>query len=773
MRNYTAILLLLLTSCSISKKLPEGQKVYSGAEVKINRAYTNVSYTEAKDLEELLSNNTFPRKNTLVFGFPLKVWFHYVIGEPKKKKGIRNFLQDKIGEKPVFFSPGNIELNEKNLENIAENEGYFKTKVQGTGKSKKITESVLYEANVQNRYYLNDIAYDTIQFRISDNPEALFSRSLLKKDAPYSLQTIANERKRIADELQNQGYYLLDSDKIIVEVDTNLNNNGANLNIKLKTEYLNYITKKFKIQDVNIYTSYRGAGVQKDTLKTSLSNLQENGLQVFQSGRYYKSKVFEEAITVRAGDFYSRKSQEASYNRLSNLQNFKFIRNKFDIARDSSDNLLNVSYFLTPVERKTLKLQLNGYTKNNGLFGTELGAVWMNRNFFHAAEIFQLEFNVGRDLQFSSNGVKSNFTRYKIKSELIFPRFVLLFRGINQTEGGGIPKTSVSLSYEEQQQNNLYTQTSLNSGLKYYWRKNAEYEHTLSPIYVNLIKPRNITDQFVETVLNSDNPADLQRYFEILDSRLVIGIEYELNYMPAWAQDKNNTLNMNIGLDVAGNLASLLSGKNKVSENSSRTLFGVPFDQFGKITFETKYYRKFRSLTWASRVISGFGLPYGNSTIMPKFKQYFSGGSNSLRGFRARSVGPGIVSPDLANSFVFGNNITGDIKLEFNTELRYKFTEMLELAAFYDTGNIWFYSENSAFGEEGKFSNNFLKELAADVGLGLRLDFTYLVLRGDLAIPVRKPWLTEKPNVWNEISLGNKTWRQENLVFSLAIARPF
>jgi outer membrane protein assembly factor BamA len=191
------------------------------------------------------------------------------------------------------------------------------------------------------------------------------------------------------------------------------------------------------------------------------------------------------------------------------------------------------------------------------------------------------------------------------------------------------------------------------------------------------------------------------------------------------------------------------------------------------LSFESRYYRKFGSLTWANRLFSGFGLPYGNSSIIPQFKQYFIGGSNSLRGFRARSLGPGTVAPQDVTNSVFGNAISGDIRFEFNTEFRYKLNELLELAAFYDTGNIWLYNENSAFGEEGKFSGQFLKELAADAGIGLRLDFTYVILRGDLATPLRKPWLTESPWVVKDIKLGNKAWRKENLIFSLAIAHPF
>ncbi|WP_304238137.1 BamA/TamA family outer membrane protein [Jiulongibacter sediminis] len=764
------VFLAFLSSCSLQKKLPEGSKLYAGAEVNVK---SESGRGKAGEAEEVLSSNTFPAGNTMLLGFPYKVWFYYTIGEARKEKGLRSFLQRKLAEKPVFFNPSNLETNEDNLENIASNMGYFTTEVRGEAVSKKYKTKAVYDVELSPRYFIKEVTFDTADFSIHSQPELIYRKSRLRSGQPYVLQDIVTERQRISGLFQDDGYYLLDANRIIVRVDTNLNSYEANLHVELKEEFREQFTRRFTIRDVKIYTSFDNPGEKRDTLQQSLSSLQNTGLSVYSTGRYFKPKVFKESIVFRQGDLYSKERQEASYNRLANLKNFKFIRNKFDIASDSSANWLDVSYFLSPVKRKSLTAKLNGQTKNNGLVGAEVGASWQNRNFFHAAENLTIDFNIGRDLQFSNGELANNFTRFDLSAELVFPRFVLLFNKLKTSLSGGIPKSSVYLSYEELNQEGLYTQTSLNTGLTYYWRKNAEYDHTLTPLYFNLVKPRNVSGAFVDQVLESENPNDLRRYFEILDSRLILGIEYKLNYLPAFAQDRWNTWNLNFGLDIAGNIASLIASKDVNSENGTRNLFGVPFDQFVKLTFETRFYRKFGDITWASRLFSGFGLPYGNSSIIPQFKQYFIGGSNSLRGFRARSLGPGTVAPRNLTGSVFGNAISGDIRMEFNSEIRYKVNDLIELATFYDTGNIWFYNENSAFGTDGKFSKNFLNELAADIGLGLRLDFTYLILRGDLAIPVRKPWLREVPWVFDQIRFGQKNWRRENLVFSLAIAHPF
>ncbi|MEJ7683773.1 MAG: BamA/TamA family outer membrane protein [Segetibacter sp.] len=188
---------------------------------------------------------------------------------------------------------------------------------------------------------------------------------------------------------------------------------------------------------------------------------------------------------------------------------------------------------------------------------------------------------------------------------------------------------------------------------------------------------------------------------------------------------------------------------------------------------------------WANRVIIGVGIPYGNDTILPFVKQFFAGGSNSLRGFRSRSVGPGTYGGGQRSVTDTGflPDITGDLKLEFNTEYRTKLVSILNGAVFVDAGNVWLSNANPEKpeadpfnpGQPGaKFTKNFLKELAIDAGVGLRIDLTILLLRLDVAMPLRKPWLPEgQRNVFNQIDFGSSSWRKQNIVYNIAIGLPF
>ena len=148
--------------------------------------------------------------------------------------------------------------------------------------------------------------------------------------------------------------------------------------------------------------------------------------------------------------------------------------------------------------------------------------------------------------------------------------------------------------------------------------------------------------------------------------------------------------------------------------------------------------------TWANRTIIGVGIPYGNSVQLPYIKQFFIGGTNSLRGFRSRSVGPGTYR--YTDSLDFLPDETGDLKLELSSELRFRINGPLYGALFMDAGNIWLMNDSTYTHKPGgEFTSKFLNQLAIDAGIGFRLDITLFVIRLDIAFPLRKPW---EQNPW-------------------------
>jgi outer membrane protein insertion porin family len=282
----------------------------------------------------------------------------------------------------------------------------------------------------------------------------------------------------------------------------------------------------------------------------------------------------------------------------------------------------------------------------------------------------------------------------------------------------------------------------------------------LYPIAITYVQPRNVNDSFQHIVDTNFI------YRHILDKQFILGATYQLNInQQAAGFQKINSFYFNLLGDVSGNLAGLLIPDKKI--------FNVPFAQYLKAEADGRYYRKLGvSTTWANRIILGYGLPYGNLRQLPYIKQFFSGGNNSLRGFRSRTVGPGTYLA-LPSPQGYIPDQTGDIKLELNTELRPRISGPLYGAVFIDAGNIWLANDDPNR-PGATISKDFLKELAMDAGVGIRLDIQLFVIRFDMAFPIRKPWLPDgQRNVLNEVNFKDPSWRSENVIFNLAIGYPF
>jgi len=227
-------------------------------------------------------------------------------------------------------------------------------------------------------------------------------------------------------------------------------------------------------------------------------------------------------------------------------------------------------------------------------------------------------------------------------------------------------------------------------------------------------------------------------------------------------------------LDLAGNLTGLISGAN-VRDGNQKNIFGVPFSQYVKVENDVRFYHKFTEKTsLATRFIAGVAVPYGNSNFIPFSRQFFVGGSNSIRAFRARTLGPGSYDPRTETNTRALFDQAGDVKLELNAEYRANLYKFLNVAAFIDAGNIWLLEDPQSERPGGKFSKNFLSETAVGAGLGLRLDFSILILRLDLAMPLRVPYY-EKGDRWtfDKINFGSGAWRRDNLILNIAIGYPF
>ncbi len=301
----------------------------------------------------------------------------------------------------------------------------------------------------------------------------------------------------------------------------------------------------------------------------------------------------------------------------------------------------------------------------------------------------------------------------------------------------------------------------------YSWKENDQKQHDLSLAEIIYVQPRNVTDEYKAQM---DTVPTLRH---IVEPQFSFGPNYTFVYTNTMLQDLTHNFYFKGGLNLSGNVLGLIQGASYKNDNV-KMLFNTPYSQFIKLEGDFRHYLNItKNSQLASRIMIGTSYSYGNSYSLPYLKQYYSGGPNGLRAFRARSVGPGSSTPENQGENNFFADQTGDYKLELNTEYRAKLAGFIHWAAFIDAGNIWVQHEANYKPGSG-LSKDFLSELAVGGGLGLRFDFSFLILRTDFAIPFRVPYHDKGERwVFKDINFRSSQWRSNNLVFNLAIGYPF
>lgn len=745
--------------CSTTARLPPGDALYKGATVEVTDKTTKKK--ERKQIASALDALVRPIPNKKFLGIPFKLMMYNMAGNPKRENSLAGKMKYKWGEPPVLLSTVNLDFNNRVLQSTLENQGYFNSVVTGDTIVRKKKATAVYTIVTGNRYAIQKIELETDQSELHRDIAASLDKSLLKTGQYFDLATIKLERERVDAFLKERGYYYFDPDYLIIEADSTIGGSKVDLFMKIKPETPAMAKKIYTINDIYIYPGYRLTSGMGDT--TRRDAVYYNGYHVVDRRHTYKPKMFQQAVRFYPGNIYSRRDHLQSINRLVNLGVFKFVKNNFE-PKDINDSAkLDVVYYLTSLPRKSIRVDLNANTKSNNLTGSALTFSWRHRNTFRGGELLTINATGGFEVQFSGQLRGFNTYRGGLESRLTFPRFIIPFVNIN-TRSGFIPKTNLLLAYDILAKEQLYTMNSFRAGYGYAWKETLTKEHEFNPIAINFVQPRSISQLYADSILT--NPT----LGKVVERQFIIGSTYNYNYNQTTGSSVFKGFYFNGNLDFSGNIAGLLTSAR--TPDDPKTILGAAFSQYVRVEADIRHYSRLSSKNiWANRIIVGLGVPYGNSRELPFIKQFFSGGTNSIRAFRSRALGPGTYYNNENNRIL--PDQSGDIKVEFNSELRAKLFSIVHGALFVDAGNIWLYNRNDQK-TGAQFTKNFLKEMAVGVGAGLRFDISFLVLRFDLAFPVRKPWLPENERwVFDEINLGNPDWRNQNIVFNIGIGYPF
>lgn len=757
---------LVWAGCSSTKSLKPGQILYTGAEVMINPDST-AKIDNQKQVKNDLEIKTRPRPNKSILGIKYKLAIYNLAGEPTKPKGFRNWLRKK-GEPPVLLSEVKLKYNNDVLSSYLLSEGYLQAVVTGDTVVKDKKGKAIYTANTGERYKINKVTFlaDTgvLTKIINQNKD----KSLIKVGNYYDLDTYKNERIRIDNDLKESGYFYFSPDYLILQVDSTIGKDLVNVTVKVKDIAPDAGLKPYSIKEINIYPAY---SLRRDSILRKLKPLLYNDFSIYDDRNTFKPRLFDRLVFFKKGEVYNRKDHNQSLNRMVNIGAFQDVRAEFLPLDSFKNNELDLNIYLTPLKKNSLSFSVTGTSKSNNFVGSEVKVTQTTRNLFRGAEQLDVSVSGGFETQVKGTSQGKNSLSFTAGAKLTFPRFIVPFYKPNSTNAF-IPKTIASISYQFLSRGSEYNLSAFKGEFGYNFKENLYKEHNFNPISVNFVKP-GFPSNAIRDSLYGVNP--LLR--TTLERQFIIGSNYNFTYTNQIENSRRNNTYFFGGIETGGNVWGLFAPTNSLGQ---KAIFKVPLTQFIRVEADLRdYYKVDRNLIWANRLNIGYGYAYGNSTSLPFVRQFFAGGSNDIRAFAARTLGPGTYKvPDTA---IFADQ-GGDIKAMLNTELRFKIVSVLYGAVFADAGNIWLRKEDTGTpgipnsgrpGSGFKLSEAF-NQLAVGTGAGLRVDATIFVIRLDVAFPLRKPYLPEGQRwVFDNISFGNKEWRKQNLIFNIGIGYPF
>ncbi len=754
---------LFLSACSGLSHLPAGDKLYTGAEIKLVSPDKTI---KNKKLMKTVAENTLrPKPNWAIFGIRPALSLYMSAG-PAPKSSLQKWLR-KTGEAPVLMSNVKPAATAAIIDASLFNMGIFNSYTEFKIVKQKKTASVIYTSRIHKPYTVKDLIYSVSDENLSRIMLEQKDRSFIKNGEDYNLSTLKNERIRIDVLLKNSGYFYFNPDYLLFKADTSAVEKTITFHLTLKDSIPPSALRVYRINNVYINQNYSLNAGATDTLKNvvNFENVVFFGRDTVMK---ISPKVILRSIYLRKNDIYLRQNHTITLNRLMSMGNFKFVQVKFTDSDTTATGYLDVTILMTPLPKHTFSAELDLVSRSNNYTGPRMNMSLLNRNTFKGAELLKL--NLAGSFEAQLSGVSKNLYSYSFNPqvELSFPRFLVPFK-IKQSNSIYVPKTNFTLTYNYLQRVNYFDMSTFQFGYGFRWKTNLMTEHEFNPVNISYTSLGNQSATFL-ALLNS-NPFLKKSYEE----QFIAGGSYSFTFNEQVISSKKIQYYFNFSAETAGNLFSLakLIGGEKATPANPLKIIGSPYSQYAKLSVEGRAnYNISPQDKFVMRFYGGVAQSYGNSSVLPYSKQFFSGGPNSIRAFQINSLGPGTYDQR-------GNNIGflqlgGDIKLEMNAEYRFTIYRFFKGALFMDAGNVWLQKSNPANTGSPFMFSTFMNELAVGAGVGLRVDVSFFVLRFDVGMPLRKPWLPDNQRwVINQINFADPTWRSNNLILNIAIGYPF
>lgn len=753
-----SLVILGLSGCAVRKYVPEGKTILTKYEV-VNES-PKYSFSKSE-----VSSRIVQKPNKNLFGWLPRVWVYYKTID-KTDRGFYRWVNKNFGVEPVYYNSMLTADSKRQIENYLNNTGFFKSKVVATKNDKNKRAKVVYRIKPKKPYTIRDVNRKIYDSAIAKEVQGIDNDMLVKSGDNYDVFVMDKERDLIMTHLRDNGYYFFTKENIVYEVDTNLMQKKADVTLRIdgQKHYKYKINKVFVYPDYDVKTANT---ITNDTVPFTFSlRRKEPDRQfnfIYGKNPKVNFKTFNQVIQIHEGDDFSQKKVSQTYRALGSLKLYSLSNISFDTVASGNDSvkLMNCTVTLQKSKIHHYNIQLEG-TNSGGDLGA-LGSVsYRNNNIFRGSEVLRITLRGGFQAQRVENYIIDeglfNTKEFGAEASIMFPRFlspVSLHRFVSEYQ----PKTMLSTGYNMQIRP-LYDRYIMTASFGYNWRSTNTLEHFLTPINLNTVKvlPSKIFAFLLDLETN-------QRIKDQYTDHLIFGLNYALIFNNQNVKKSNDFFYLKFDIETSGNLLSLFNNTPLITKNDNyHEIIGIRYAQYIKYQFDFRFYHYFRNRNvLALRFFYGQGIAYGNSNDIPFEKSFYAGGSNGMRGWQFRGLGPG----EFINESGYDMEHIGDVQLESNIEYRFPLYGVLKGALFSDVGNIWTLTNNESFpGGQFKF-DKFYKQLALDAGFGIRFDFSFFLIRLDMAVPLVDPAYPED----SRLRISKLQWK--DVVWNFGIGYPF
>lgn len=772
---------LLGAGCNVTRRVGKDEYMLHKNNIEIDKSQSGVKKLpfDAEEMSSLLAQKPHPKfLGTIRFG----LWVNSVTAQGKETK-IKKWLNKKLGKPPVILDTFMIDRSKGQLRLFLNNNGFFNSDIDSQIKYHNKKATVNYNITLAKPYRISDIEYKISDTAVRDIVLKDARNSLIQRGKIYNTSKLDDERYRVTSLLRNSGYYFFGPEFMYFEIDSAFANHVLKVypNIGQYNETDDTLVaiagrrshQKYFINTIAVFPDFDP--VFNDSSKMNKLVLPAEDSDVGKFIIYYRDKLrirpstLRNNVLMKPGDIYREREEKDTYRQLSAFPLYGYTSIRFRPSRQAIDTVggtrkgLNSIIELTRRPVQSYSIEAEGTTSGSKL-GMAGNFVYQNLNLFRGGEVLTMKLTGG--VEWQAGGVSNstvllvfNTIQTGAEASLDFPKFLFPVAQENLPRLLR-PRTTIKTGVTYQNRPD-YERYVTNVSFGYSWRYANFSAHSFTPIDINSVSifPDSA---FIARLKTLNDPRLTNQYTD----HFIMAAKYSYIFNNQRRGQVKNFMFFRWNIETSGNVLDLAAHifDKQLNSYGEYTIWNIPFAQYARTDIDFRYYFALsEEQTLVYRNLFGIGIPYSNSLVLPFEKGFYAGGSNDMRGWNYRSLGPG--SFDDTTGIYFEK--MGDLILEANLEYRFPIYSWFKGAIFTDIGNIWLLnlSENYL---GGKFeATRFLSELAVDAGLGLRFDFSFFVFRIDAAAPLKNPAYPAGDR-WRISSLQLK-----DLVWNFGIGYPF